>query len=89
MAAKFKSVIAELNKYKSNWRTRAEVNSTISSLANKIQQMKKTREKELKSCKTVDAKQQVHKAHDNSIKFYDFLLYKIKFEYDEIVSKLP
>lgn len=89
MAAKFKSVIAELNKYKSNWRTRAEVNSTISSLANKLQQMKRTRDKELKLCKTEEAKRNVHKSHDNSIKFYDFLLYKIKFEYDEIVSKLP
>jgi hypothetical protein len=89
MAAKFKSVIAELNKYKSNWRTRAEVNSTISSITNKLQQMKRTRDKELKLCTTEEAKRNVHKAHDNSIKFYDFLLYKIKFDYDEIVSKLP
>lgn len=89
MAAKFKSVIAELNKYKSNWRTRAEVNSTISSLANKLDHMKRTRDKELKLCTTEEAKSNVHKVHDNSIKFYDFLLYKIKFDYDEIVSKLP
>lgn len=89
MAAKFKSVIAELNKYKSNWRTRYEVNSTITSLANKLQQMKNIRDKELKLCKTEEAKKLVHKAHDNSIKYYDFLLYKIKFEYEEIVSNLP
>ncbi|SOK58791.1 hypothetical protein [Yersinia phage fHe-Yen9-04] len=83
-----KSVHAELNKYKSNWRTQADVNSTISNLVKKIKHLKKLRDKELKTANTLDEVKSIRTNRGNEIKFYDFLLYSIKLDYYEIIGNL-
>lgn len=82
------SVQAALNRYIASWKTRQEINSTIQQLDNKIQRLVKTRTKELKNAKTLEQKVIVRKRYDNEIKYYDDLLYRIKLDYYEIVSKL-
>ncbi|AQW89051.1 hypothetical protein FDH34_gp394 [Serratia phage BF] len=83
-----KSVYAELNRYKANWKTRQDVNSSCTRILNKLTQMRSLRRKELAKASTEAEKTVVHKKYDNQIKFYDFLLYTIKLEYYEIVGKL-
>lgn len=83
-----KSVQAALNRYTASWKTRKEVNSTIQQLDSKIDRLRKTRSKELKNSTTLEQKVTIRKRYDNEIKYYDDLLYRIKLDYYEIVSKL-
>ena len=66
-----------LNRYKSSWRTRQEVNSSIIELDTKIKNLFKSRNKELKNSTSYKDKVSVRNRYDNDIKFYDHLLYCI------------
>lgn len=50
--------------------------------------MRKDKQKELISALTLSDKETVLTKYNNQIKYYDHLLYSIKFEYYDIVGKL-
>lgn len=75
-----KSTIGDLNKYKQSWKTRADVNSTIVQLDNKI--------KSLTSKKKKATSTQDKVTISNEIKYYSHLLYEIKLDYYQIVGAL-
>lgn len=82
------SVQAHINRYKASWKTRQDVNSTITQIQNKLNSLIKTRAKELRNSKNLDEKLAVRNRYDSDIKFYDYLLYIIKLDYYEIVGAL-
>lgn len=82
------SIQSYLNRCKASWKTRQDVNSTIKQVQTKLDSLMKTRTKDLKNSKNLDEKLAVRKRYDDEIKFYDYVLYIIKFEYYEIVSAL-
>lgn len=82
------SVTGTLNKYKSSWKTREEVNSTIRQLKDKLLNLQKSRSKELKKAKTSEDKHKIKLRYNNEIIFNDYLLYIINLEYYEIIGNL-
>lgn len=83
-----RSVQSYINRCKASWRTRQDVNNTIIQLHDKLNCLMKTRSKDLRNSKSLNEKIAVRKRYDNDIKFYDYILYVIKFEYYDIVRTL-
>ena len=79
---------AALNKYKAEWTTRYEVNSTVRKLNEKLVILRKTRIKELRNSKNDTESAKIHSRYDDEIKFIDYLLYLINLDYYEIMGKL-
>ena len=69
------TAIGELNKYKVQWKTRYDVNSTVQSLTKELKKLKKKRDKGDNSL-------------TEQILKLDFLLYMINDQYYDIVKEL-
>lgn len=83
-----RSIQGYINMVKASWKTRHDVNSTINQLQYKLDCLIKSRAKDLRNARTDASKDAVRNRYDNDIKFYDYVLYVIKFQYYEIVSAL-
>ena len=83
-----RSIQGYINMVKASWKTRQDVNSTIKQIQYKLDCLIKTRAKDLRNAKTKPTKDAVRNRYDDDIKFYDYVLYVIKFQYYEIVSAL-